>query len=83
MYALLVDPMLGSEVLPQEELDSQDLIQKKWDSLVEQADVVRDSMHGKRAEFKARLQSNTEQLVLDVDEFRDQFEKNGPQEPGL
>jgi hypothetical protein len=35
MYALLVDPMLGSEVLPQEELDSQDLIQKKWDSLVE------------------------------------------------
>jgi hypothetical protein len=26
MYALLVDPILGSEILPQEELDSQDLI---------------------------------------------------------
>lgn len=40
-------------------------------------------MHIQKAEFKARLQENTQTLVCDVDEFRDQFEKNGPQEPGL
>jgi dynein heavy chain len=40
-------------------------------------------MHSKKADFKQNLIVKIYELIIEVDVFRDAFEKYGPLEPGL
>jgi dynein heavy chain len=81
MYKLL--EIYFPDILDKDESDNKDALDKRWIGLVEQADTVRAEMHVKKAEFKQGLISNVQNLIVEVDDFREAFVKYGPSEPGL
>ena len=74
MYALIE----SSLEMDRDELDQRKDLQKEWDELVVKAFTVRDRLHDDQSEFKKQLVDNVDQLVVEVNVFRDDFEKNGP-----
>lgn len=56
---------------------------RDWYSLVKQAGTVRDDLQGQQADFKKDLIVGIQGLSTDVQEFRKNFELNGPAIPGI
>jgi dynein heavy chain len=81
MYDLLTAQF--GEFLNQDEHEAKDALDKKWAYLRSRADNVRDEMHDQKARFKNVLYEKVKSLIIEVDEFRDGFEQNGPLEAGL
>jgi len=81
MYSLIENQL--TDVMDRDELDQQKNLSKQWDALVENAFVVRDQLHDEQAEFKMQLILNIEKLVVDVHEFKKDFDTKGPKQPNL
>ena len=81
MYSLLetYHPVL----MEKEETDVSSILDKDWAKLVIDAEAVRNQLQGQQAEFKKTLIVGINILIVDVEEFRKNFEKNGPMVPGI
>lgn len=79
MYALIENSL----EMDRDELDQRKDLQKEWDELVTKAFTVRDRLHDDQAEFKKQLVENIDRLVLEVKDFREDFEKRGPMQADL
>ena len=81
MYALIENQL--ADVMDRDELDNQKNLIKEWNNLVEKAFVVRDGLHEEQADFKKQLIINIDKLVIDVQEFKKDFDNKGPKQPNL
>lgn len=81
MYKLL--EIYFADIMDKDENENKDALDKRWASLVTQADFVRDEMHQKKADFKEGLIVDVKALIIEVDDFREAFLTTGPLEPGL
>lgn len=81
MYALLETYL--PEVMEKEEMDAKSILEKDWTQLVQFAETIRNELQGQQAEFKKSLISGINILIVDVEDFRKNFEKNGPMVPGI
>jgi len=81
MYNLLETYL--PEVMEKEEMDASTILEKDWGQLVQQAVGVRNDLQGQQANFKKDLIEGISVLVDDVQDFRKNFEKNGPMVPGI
>lgn len=81
MYAIL-DHYLP-ELMDKEESDVSSILDKDWAQLVAYAETVRNQLQGQQAEFKKSLIVGINNLIVDVEDFRKNFEKNGPMVPGI
>ena len=71
------------EIMEKEETDVKQILDKDWTQLVIYAETVRNQLQGQQAEFKKSLIVGINNLRVDVEEFRKNFEKNGPMVPGI
>ena len=81
MYTLLETYL--PEVMEKEESDVSSILDKDWAQLVTYAETVRNQLQGQQAEFKKSLIVGINNLIVDVEDFRKNFEKNGPMVPGI
>jgi len=81
MYALLDHHL--ADVLDKDESENNTQLKKDWEKMIEQADNVRNNLQGQQAEFKKSLIQGINFLIVDVEEFRKNFVKNGPMAPGI
>ena len=81
MYAML--ELYLPNVMEKEEMDAKSILEKDWNQLVSFAETIRNELQGQQAEFKKSLIQGINFLIVDVDEFRKNFEKNGPMVPGI
>jgi dynein heavy chain len=82
MYNLL-DTYLPEIREKQEEPDASSVLDKDWKTLVEQAVVIRNDLQGQQSTFKKDLILGVNHLVTDVQDFRKNFEINGPMVTGI
>jgi dynein heavy chain len=82
MYNLL-DTYLPEIREKQEEPDASSVLDKDWAQLVQQAVVIRNDLQGQQALFKKDLIIGINNLVGDVQDFRKNFEVNGPMVTGI
>jgi len=82
MYNLL-DTYLPEIREKQEEPDASSVLDKDWSHLVQQAVLIRNDLQGQQAAFKKDLILGINHLVTDVQEFRKNFEINGPMVTGI
>jgi dynein heavy chain, axonemal len=54
------------------------MLKRNWDSLVLESERISNNLTVKQAEYLKQLKQNVKQLVKDVQEFREDYEKNGP-----
>jgi dynein heavy chain len=71
------------EMNQEDDMDPQQILEKQWKGLVEQATEQRNTLQGQQAEFKKNLVQGIEFLQNDVIQFRDNFMLNGPMVPGI
>lgn len=81
MYSLLETYL--PEIMDKEESDVSSILDKDWAKLVIDAEAVRNQLQGQQAEFKKSLIVGINNLIVDVEDFRKNFEKNGPMVPGI
>jgi dynein heavy chain len=81
MYGLL-DTYLP-DMQKGDEPDARTVLDKDWSQLVQSAVVIRNDLQGQQAMFKKDLILGINNLVGDVQEFRKNFEQNGPMVPGI
>jgi hypothetical protein len=62
MYKLLETYFV--DIMDKDESDNKDQLDKKWNSLVEQADIVRDQMHERKSDFKEILITGIRSLIV-------------------
>jgi len=71
------------ELREKDDLDASQILDKEWGQLVDQAVEIRNSLQHQQAEFKKDLIQGINYLVTDVQEFRKNFELNGPMVAGI
>lgn len=81
MYSILETYI--PEQMEKEETDVSSILDKDWAKLVIDAEAVRNSLQGQQAEFKKSLIIGIYNLIVDVEDFRKNFEKNGPMVAGI
>lgn len=81
MYALIDNHF--SNIMDKDEMDAKTSMQNNWETLVARAETTRNELQGKNADFKMDLIKGIKALVIDVKEFRHNFETKGPTVPGL
>ena len=79
MYALLNDQ--DSDMLDKEEHDKIRKLEADWERLVAASETKRTLIHKDQAKFKKQLIQNVHTFVADVEEFKENFDKNGPNDP--
>lgn len=72
-----------ADIMDKEEMDQKVALEKDWNALVASSESLRNQLQGQQAEFKKQLIKNVETLVVDVDEFRTNFETKGPMDKGI
>merc|ERR1712146_563645 len=77
MYGLL-DTYLPGGITDKEELESRQLLRKKWNDLIILAEVKQREHQKEQALHLKVLKAGVKQLVEDVKEFRHNFEQEGP-----
>lgn len=82
MYDLL-DTYLPELRSGSEEVDASTVLDKDWAQLVQQAVVIRNDLQGQQAMFKKDLILGINHLITDVQDFRKNFEQNGPMVTGI
>jgi len=81
MYSLIDNYF--SNIMDKDEMDSESAMQANWEHLVGRSETIRNDLQGQNAEFKMNLIKGIKALVVDVKEFRHNFETKGPTVPGL
>ena len=81
MYALI--DTYFSNIMEKDEIDSKTTMQKDWEVLVVKSEQTRNELQGQQAEYKMTLIKGIKALVIDVKEFRHNFETKGPTVAGL
>lgn len=81
MYNLLETYL--PEVMDKDEMDASSILDKDWGNLVTESISKRNDLQGEQAGFKKDLIEGINVLVVDVQDFRKNFEKNGPMVPGI
>jgi len=81
MYALI--DTYFSNIMDKDEIDSKTAMQNNWETLVVRAEGTRNELQGQQADFKMNLIKGIKALVIDVKEFRHNFETKGPTVAGL
>ncbi len=81
MYYLLETYL--PEVMEKDESESKTILEKKWKLLVGMGETIRNDLQKKQAKFKKSLIEGIKALIVDVQEFRKNFEKYGPMVPGI
>jgi len=66
-----------------DEMDAATILEKDWGNLVKQSVDVRNGLQGKQAEFKKQLIGKINFLVGNVQDFRKDFDENGPAVAGI
>jgi dynein heavy chain len=69
--------------IPKEESDLVTDLTYSWKKLKKEADAITDSLRAKQGDFRKGLIRNVRMFVVDVAQFRSDFEANGPGVPGL
>jgi len=82
MYSLL-DSYLPGGITDKEEMDSRQLLKKKWADLILLAEVKQREHQKEQAYHLKVLKQDVKQLVKDVKEFRVNFEEEGPMVLGI
>lgn len=72
-----------ADALEKEEGESKDILDKGWKELVTMGETIRNDLQKKQAKFKKSLIEGIKALIVDVQEFRKNFEKYGPMVPGI
>jgi len=72
-----------ADALEKEEGESKDILDKGWKELVNMGETIRNDLQKKQAKFKKSLIEGIKSLIVDVQEFRKNFEKYGPMVPGI
>ena len=81
MYALIDNHF--SNIMDKDEMDSKTAMQTNWESLVGRSENIGNELQGQNADFKMSLVKGVKALVIDVKDFRHNFETKGPTVPGL
>ena len=81
MYNLLEIHL--SNVMDKEEMDAKSILEKRWKELVILAETTRNSLQGQQSKFKKTLIEGIKHLIVDVEEFRKNFEEHGPMVAGI
>jgi len=71
------------ENLVGDESDSYSQLESHWKQLVQQSERIRTNLQGQQAQFKKNLIVGIKALVIDVKDYRQDFEQNGPMVPGI
>jgi dynein heavy chain len=82
MYTLL-DSYLPPGNIDKDEMDHRSMLRRSWDSLVLESDQISNSLSIQQADYLRKLKANVKQLVKDVQEFRTDYERNGPMVEGI
>eukprot|EP00900_Chrysochromulina_parva_P019551 jgi/Chrpa1/27598/Chrysochromulina_OHIO_Genome00025701-RA len=69
--------------IPKEETDQVDDLEYAWRRLKTMANGVNEHLGGHQMQYKKTLVRNVRMFVVDVAQFRSDFEANGPGVPGL
>lgn len=83
MYDLLNDFMGGNANFDTQEMDARSVLRTNWDSLIKEADFKIKGLQSTQANFLKQLKSDVKEFVVDVQDFRKNFEGNGPMVPGI
>ena len=81
MYALI--DTYFSNIMDKDEMDTKTSMQNNWESLVSRSENIGNELQGQNADFKLNLIKGVKALVIDVKDFRHNFETKGPTVPGL
>eukprot|EP00966_Prymnesium_polylepis_P049685 1150022-Prymnesium_polylepis.1 len=69
--------------MPKEESDAVTDLPYSWKKLKKESDAITEGLRGKQQAFRKNLIRNVRMFVVDVAQFRSDFEANGPGVPGL
>eukprot|EP00966_Prymnesium_polylepis_P108303 2506981-Prymnesium_polylepis.2 len=69
--------------MPKEENDAVTDLPYSWKKLKKESDAITESLREKQKGFRKGLVRNVRMFVVDVIQFRNDFEANGPGVPGL
>ena len=69
--------------VPKEELDTVGDLMYEWSKLKKLADSITDKLRNVQTGFRKGLVRNVKMFNVDVIQFRNDFEANGPNVPGL
>jgi dynein heavy chain len=81
MYALI--DLHFSNIMDKDEMDSKTSMVNNWEFLVSRAETTKQELQGQNADFKMNLIKGIRALVVDVQDFRKNFDTKGPTVPGL
>jgi dynein heavy chain len=81
MYSLIDNYF--SNIMDKDEIDSKTAMQNNWETLVGRSENIRNDLQEQNADFKMSLIKGIKALVIDVKEFRHNFDTKGPTVPGL
>lgn len=81
MYALI--DTYFQNIMDKDEIEEKLAMQSNWETLVVRSESIRNNLADQNAEYKMNLIKGIKALVVDVKEFRHNFETKGPTVPGL
>ena len=81
MYDLLEN--YSTSIMDKDEMDIKSDLHQIWDRLVNRGEEIRDQLQRQQADFKKELIDGIKHLIVDVNDFREDFEKNGPMVKGI
>ena len=81
MYALI--DTYFSNIMEKDEIDSKTAMVQNWETLVVRSESIRNDLALENADYKLTLIKSIKHLVVDVKEFRKNFEEKGPALPGI
>jgi len=85
MYNLLNNylQLSGGAGLDKEEEDSKSMLKRNWDKLIKDAEEKQADLQATQGKYLKTLKNDVKNFIVEVKEFRDDFEKNGPMVAGI
>lgn len=82
MYQMLEHYLPGG-LVNKDEMDQKSILRPSWRKLVDFAEIIADDLSKIQGHYKKALVIDVNSFVVDCKQFRDDFEMNGPQQPGI
>ena len=79
----ILDHFLPSRITDKEELDRKSTLRRDWTDLISLAENKQKELQGKQTNFLKRLKEDVTYFIKDVDEFHDEYTKEGPMVPNI
>jgi dynein heavy chain len=77
MYTLL-DQHIPGGIIDKDELDARLMLKSNWENLMQYAEVKQKELQTKQSEYLKTLKKSIKEFIVDVQEFRKEYEANGP-----